>query len=189
MEAAQRFAFKVYSEPNDVPTHEIVKTFHTWIQTKRLAEEVVIDVADYGHVVNGPGVVLICHHANYSVDTLDGRQGVSFNRKRDVGGTLEERITSSLRSTLRACKLLEEDLGGKLRFSPREMVFRVNDRLHAPNTGEVATFFDAALRTIASRLYGSAAKLAPVSDDPKQLFGLRIQGEGAASVGALLERL
>lgn len=189
MEAAQRFAFKVYSEPNDVPAHEIVKTFHTWIQTKRLAEEVVIDVADYGHVVNGPGVVLICHHANYSVDTLDGRQGVSFNRKRDVGGSLEERVASSLRSTLTACKLLEEDLGGKLRFSPREMVFRVNDRLHAPNTDEAVVFFDGPLRTLAARLYGNAARLTRASDDPKQLFGLRIQGEGPSNVGALLDRL
>lgn len=189
MEAAQRFAFKVYAEPNEVPAHDYVKTFHTWIQNKRLADEVVIDVADYGHVVNGPGVVLICHHANYSVDTLDGRQGVSFNRKRDASGSLAERITSSLRSTLTLSRLLEEDLGGKVRFSPREIVFRVNDRLHAPNDGEAAAFFEAELRTLATRLYGDTAKLTRLTDDPKELLGFRIQGEGPANVGALLEQL
>lgn len=188
MEAAQRFAFKVYAEPNDVPAHDFVKTFHTWIQTKRLRDEVVIDVADYGHVANGPGVVLISHHANYSVDTLDGRQGLSFNRKRDAAGTLDERITSSLRSTLNACRLLEEDLGGRLRFSTREIAFRVNDRLHAPNADEAAAFFDAKLRVLGNRLY-QAAKVTRASGEPKQLLGLRIEGEGPPNVGALLERL
>jgi hypothetical protein len=189
---AQRLVFKLYAEPNTVPAHEFTKVFHQWIQTRRL-DEVVIDVTDYSHVHNGPGVVLICHAANYSVDTLDERLGVTFNRKRDVAGTLSERLTSALRSTLSACRLLEEDpaLSGKLRFSTNEILFRANDRLLAPNSADTHAIFEPELRSIATRLYGAdPAVITRTSDLATELFTLRVRATGGPpNVAGLLERL
>ena len=44
-----------------------IPVFHRWIQ-EGACEELLIDVADYRHVPAGPGVVLIGHEANYSLD-------------------------------------------------------------------------------------------------------------------------
>jgi hypothetical protein len=37
--------------------------FHEWIRTDRLPDETFIDVADYSHLKDGPGVVLVAHRS------------------------------------------------------------------------------------------------------------------------------
>ena len=43
---------------------DLVPLFHSWIQTHALADHLLIDVADYAHVHNGPGIVLVSEEAN-----------------------------------------------------------------------------------------------------------------------------
>src|SRR4051812_19978067 len=95
----QRMMFKLYTTTPSIEPHRVVEVMHRWIQGRRL-DEVLIDVADYSHVHDGPGVVLIGHEGNYSVDRLDGRLGLTFQRKRSVAGSLAARLASALRSTL-----------------------------------------------------------------------------------------
>ncbi len=190
---AQRFVFKVYADDHaTVSPHAVVKVFHEWVQTRRL-EEVHIDVADYSHVPDGPGVMLICHHANYSLDRLDRRLGLTYNRKRDATGTVAERIASALRMTLTACRNLEEDpsLREGLRFSTKELLFRVNDRLLGPNTKETENAYAPELRALCKRLYGDASvEIERVSQAPEDVFTLRVRASsGPPSTAALLERL
>ena len=45
-------------------------------------------MADYRHVPEGPGVMLIGHQANYSVDNTDNRLGVRYNRKEPLEGQI-----------------------------------------------------------------------------------------------------
>ena len=48
--------------------------FHQWIRDS-VCPEMLIDVADYRHVPAGPGVMLIGHEANYSLDNRENRLG------------------------------------------------------------------------------------------------------------------
>ena len=81
-------------------------------------DELLLDVADYRHVHEGPGVVLIGHQANYSVDNTDNRLGVRYNRKAPLDGTNQDRLTQATRAALTAFQRLEAESGlkGKLRF-------------------------------------------------------------------------
>ena len=190
---AQRFVFKVYAVPPAEFRHQdLVAVLHEWIRERRI-DEVLIDVADYDHVKDGPGVLLVCHHANYSLDRLDGRLGLTYNRKRDVEGTLPERLTSALRSTLVAAAALESHpkLAGKLSFSSREVLFLSNDRLNAPNTPETQAVLEPEIGAIARRLYGDAAfEITRASESPAERFGLRVRAKAdAGRVGALVDRL
>ena len=45
----------------------LIPIFHSWI-TGGAFNEMLLDVADYRHVPSGPGVVVIGHEADYSVD-------------------------------------------------------------------------------------------------------------------------
>ena len=54
---AKRVQVKVYAA-GAVPTERLIPVFHRWIREKTL-DELALDVADYGHVHEGPGVVLI----------------------------------------------------------------------------------------------------------------------------------
>jgi hypothetical protein len=98
----------------------------------------LIDVADYAHVSAGPGVLLIGHEANYSIDNRENRLGLLYNRKAVLDGTFQSRLAQAHRAALDACDRLEreESLAGKLKFDRNALEVFVNDRLLAPNNNE-----------------------------------------------------
>ncbi|HEY3154720.1 MAG TPA: hypothetical protein VGK65_23870, partial [Candidatus Binatia bacterium] len=51
--------FAVEKEP--VPLTAFIDIFHSWIQA---SDGIYHDVADYSHMTNGPGIVLVAHDAN-----------------------------------------------------------------------------------------------------------------------------
>ena len=114
-----------------------IEVFHQWIRDSIL-DELLIDVADYRHVPDGPGVLLVGHEADYSMDQTDGRVGLRYNRKAPVEGSNEDRFRQAFASAARACRLLEERFAddGPLRFSRQEFELFINDRALAPNTDE-----------------------------------------------------
>ena len=63
--------------------------FHSWIQ-EQVGEGLLLDVADYRHVHEGPGVILIGYEGNYSVDNTDNRLGVRYNRKAALDGNNQD---------------------------------------------------------------------------------------------------
>src|ERR1700719_5295048 len=83
--------------PDEVPLEPLIPVFHSWIQGQVL-EELLLDVADYRHVSAGPGVVLIGHQGNYSVDNTDNRLGVRYNRKAVLDGTNQDRLRQAGRA-------------------------------------------------------------------------------------------
>ncbi len=95
----------------------LIPIFHNWIQD-RLCPELLLDIADYRHVHAGPGVVLIGHEANYSVDNTDDRLGVRYNRKGVLNGNNQSRLAQAAEAALVACQRLADDprVGGRLRF-------------------------------------------------------------------------
>ena len=84
-------------EPEEADLESLIPMFHGWIQ-RQVFEELLLDVADYRHVHAGPGVILIGHEANYSVDNTDERWGVRYNRKAVVNGNNQDRLRQAMRA-------------------------------------------------------------------------------------------
>jgi hypothetical protein len=162
--------------PEQADLEPLIPVFHSWIE-RQVFEELLLDVADYRHVPAGPGVVLIGHQGNYSVDNTDERLGVRYNRKAEVNGSNQDALRQAMRASLIACQRLESEprLEGKLRFNGQEIEFFVNDRLLAPNReatreashSEFETFFDKLFR-------GSEYSLSYTSERRK-LFGVLVK--------------
>jgi hypothetical protein len=131
--------------------------------------------------------VLIGHGSDYFIDEGEGRLGLLHNRKRS-GPAAAERLSDLARRTFHAAALLEKDpsLGGKLKFATNELLFRINDRLAAPNTDATFDALRGELETLAKTLFG-AAELARVGG-PKELFAVRISSGASVSLASLLER-
>jgi hypothetical protein len=134
----QHFNLKIFVE--DAGTFELadaIPVFHQWIRD-RVWPEMLIDVADYRHVSAGPGVLLIGHEANYSLDNRENRLGLLYNRKAALDGTFQSRLAQAHGAALEACDRLEQEasLRGKLKFDRNAIEVFVNDRLLAPNTDE-----------------------------------------------------
>jgi hypothetical protein len=186
---AHKLQLKIYATPaaaKAVSPEAFIPVFHRWIKDHVLPE-LTIDVANYGHVPEGPGVVMIGHGSDYFMDEGEGRLGLLHNRKRS-GPAPGERLTDLARRTLHAATLLEKDptLTGKLQFATNELLFRVNDRLAAPNTDATFAALKGELEALGKQLFGGAVELQRVGG-PKELFAVRLKGAGAP-LATLLER-
>jgi hypothetical protein len=146
----QHVNIKIFADRADIDIADVIPIFHQWIQD-RVAPELLIDVADYKHVPDGPGIVLIGHEADYSLDQTGGRLGLLYNRKVAVPGDAQAALSQAFDSALSAAKRLETTgpFAGKLHFDEGDVEVILNDRLLAPNTDatwealrpEIARFF------------------------------------------------
>ena len=194
---ATRFDLKVFAtEESSVEPEEMIPVFHRWIQTGHL-DDLLIDVADYCHVPEGPGVILVAHDAQYAFDQGDERPGLLYSRRRETHESLEglesfeDRLASVFRSAFAACRKLESEssLAGRLRFRGDEMVLRVNDRLRAPNTDAAAEALRPALEALLGRLYPGTSFEIEREGEPRDLLTLRIRAQRSVPAAMLLSRL
>lgn len=173
----------------DVDLAAAVTVFHRWIQDEA-CPELLIDVAEYLHVRDGPGVILIGHEANYSLDLTNGRLGMLYSRKAPLGGGFPQHLGQAYASTLRAAARFETEpeFAGKLVFDAGAIDLIINDRLLAPNT---AATLDV-LRPVAEHFFndwlGVEIKAELLSSDPKDRFGLCLRAASPVSVGHALSR-
>jgi hypothetical protein len=169
---------------------DLIPVFHHWIQNKA-AGELLLDVADYRHVHSGPGVVLIGHEGNYSLDNTGDRLGVRYNRKAPLKGTNQDRLVQATQAALAACRRLETEpsLAGKIQFHGREIELFLNDRLLAPNTPETRAATDSDFRTLFSTLFGESEYTASYPQDPRSLFSIRVRTSQSFDTAALLNNL
>src|SRR5437762_11882508 len=116
MNPIQHVRVKIFASEAAVDLGDAIPVFHRWIQD-RVCPEMLIDVADYRHVPRGPGVLLIGHEANYSLDNAKGRLGLLYSRKQ-AGGSAQENLSQAWDSAVAACRLLEQEpeVAGKLAF-------------------------------------------------------------------------
>jgi len=184
---SERLQLKLYLEPSaHFELEALIPVFHRFIRDQ-VIKELLIDVVDYSHVPDGPGVVLIGHAADYYVGALDGAFGLVFSRKRGGPGP-ELRLEDALRRLVNAARLLEQESGIHLRFKSNELSLRLTDRLHAPNDDATFASAQAEVQALFARVYGGdvAIERLPGSKEP---LGLRIKAASAPSLEALLEKL
>jgi hypothetical protein len=177
--------------PEEVDLEPLIAIFHSWIQNQ-VCEELLLDVADYRHVDAGPGVVLIGHQANYSVDNTDRRLGARYNRKAVLEGSNQDRLKQATRAALMACQRLEAEpsLQGTLRFNGRDIELFVNDRLLAPNDAATRQAVDEELRTFFRGLFsGDRYSLSYDASDPRRLFSVSATASRPHEVRELLHNL
>lgn len=175
---------------NALPAAAFVPVFHSWIRDQAFSDHLLIDVADYEHVPNGPGTVLVAHEANIHLDHEDGA-GLLYIRKQPINGasTFRERLTTVLIAALQAAQKLEVDptVAG-VKFRTNDWIFRINDRLAGPNDEATYKAIAPDLQAVLSQLYKGDVALEH-RHDPIRLFEVRIKSTAKPSISELLSRL
>jgi hypothetical protein len=144
MRDVAKIDLKVLAAPPRAPLalERAIPVFHRWIQERAL-DELLVDVADYTHVPGGPGVVLVCHDAIYSLDSGGSGLGLLYSRRHEthpslgVIASLDDRLASVFRRALAACARLERerDLAG-LSFPADRFELAINDRRVTAASGD-----------------------------------------------------
>lgn len=132
----KRLSAKFFLNPARIPDVDtLIPVFHEWIASNAL-DEMLIDVADYSHVHEGPALMLVALEADYVFDFADGRPGLRYIRKRNLPAALNEALALVIGQAARAAALLEDatsatfnastveiDFLDKLRFDPSQADF------------------------------------------------------------------
>lgn len=171
-------------EQEGIDLSALVPVFHGWIQ-EQIFDELLIDVADYRHVPDGPGVMVIGNEADYSVDNTDGRLGVRYARKAILNSNNQQRLTQAARSAFAAARRLEEDpaLDRKFCFNGRDLEIVINDRLLAPNSPETRQTLEPEIRALADKLFGKEAYQLSWQTDPRRLLGASVRATQSFATG------
>ena len=158
------------ANPQAVNIRDFVPVFHRWIQQQKVEGHQLIDVHDYSHVHNGPGILLIAHEGNFSMDQEGGRLGLLYYRKQPLHGGLEANLKSVFQTALQASKTLESEPGLKgIKFNTDEILVLTNDRLLAPN--EAAT--RAKIEPVIAKTLGKT-KHASQAADPRERLAFAV---------------
>jgi hypothetical protein len=185
----ERIQLKIFATDGyKVDANQAILLFHRWIKERVLPEQLV-DVADYSHVHQGPNVVLVGHANDYYWDESEGRTGLLCFRKREAPAPAE-RLKDAFRLTFSVAKRLETEpeLTNKPRFSTRELLFRVVDRLNAPNTEAGFAPLRPELQAFLEGVYQVPLSVARFGSATEPL-SVRIRAEQAPDLDTLLDRL
>jgi hypothetical protein len=183
----QHINIKIFIEdPESVNLSDYAVVFNSWIQ-RQLTDELLIDVADYLHVHHGPGIMLIGHEADYSLDNRSGRLGLLYNRKAQLDGTTQEKLAQAARAALTAAQILEKE--NDLKFNGSEIQVIVNDRLLVPNTTETFAGLEPDLKAFFDSFYGGADYVLTHHTDPRDRFTVNVKATAIFDVETLLKNI
>lgn len=164
-----------------------IAVFHRFIQ-EAAVPGLLVDVADYAHVPDGPGIALIGHEVDYGLDLVGGRSGLLCVSKREGGRELGELFGITLGRLAAAARALEAAEEVDVAFATDALELVVFDRLAAPNTAESAALAQKELEPAARERLGAGVALEHVSgDDPRRALTLHLSG-AAIDLAALAER-
>ena len=185
----QRINVKFFVEnPDGILLTDFIRIFNSWIQG---SDGEYYDIADYSHVTAGPGVLLIAHEANISMDNTGNRLGLLYNRKQPLSGSNKEKLHFVFRSALEFCRRIEEEpaLQGKIKFGGNEFLLLINDRLLAPNSEATFRAVSPDLEKIAKALYAGAEFLIDHGNDAREVFAVKVKSLVHFEVLELLHNL
>jgi hypothetical protein len=176
------------ADPHNPPLTDFIDLFHGWIQA---TDGIYHDVADYSHMRAGPGIVLVAHEANVSIDETDNRRGLLYSWKTRLLGSNQERLRHVCRAALENCLRLEEEptLRGQLRFLGGEAVISINDRLVASNTEESFQEIKPEIELLARALFGDANFALERNRDPRQKLSVFIKASRSVDLKQLIRNL
>jgi rhodanese-related sulfurtransferase len=189
----RRIAAKFFVDPDpgaDADVEAFIPIFHRLIQRADL-EGLLIDVADYRHVPNGPAVALIGHEVDYVIDFAGGRAGLLTVRKRLAGLSAGEALSETLRMGIGAIQAIEADGSSGFHFSLRSVEVLVFDRSVADNNDADFEALRDAVRPVFAALFGESGLEIARSEpnDFRQPLGLHVSTPTAVSAATLVDRL
>jgi adenylyltransferase/sulfurtransferase len=163
--------------------HAAIPLFHRFIQ-ERAVEGLLIDVADYLHVPQGPGVLLIGHDVDYGLDP----SGLTVTRKRAGEDELGALLVGTLRMGWGMLRALDRDGSLALEIARERFDVSVLDReelASAPDAGaELASEVAAALTPLLGE-----AKVETRGADPREPVTVRVVAAEIGDLDGLLEKL
>ena len=180
--------FSLKQKPQSQP-QDILPIFQRWIQEHTVAG-MLIDVIDYKHVPDGPGIVLIADEADFAYDLGDGEIGLHYIRKRALPDDLAGAMRLVFAQALDAARALEAEAPGDIVFDYGSAKITFFDRMLYRNDAATLEGIRPGLTACLEGIFGCPLELTRVYEDPRRLLALRCRAQGTpVDVEAMIQRL
>lgn len=176
MLTVQHVNIKIFATKADIDLTDAIPIYHRWIQENTMPE-MLIDVADYKHVPDGPGVMIIGNQVDYSLDEQEGRLGILYNRKGVVHLDTQGALKQAFEAARHAAKLLEAEpaFAGKLKFDAGDVEVIINDRIIAPNTDATWQTLSPEIKKFFAGIYGNDDFILEHRGEPRERFRVGVK--------------
>ena len=162
--------------PKSVATRDLVPLFHSWIQGQLVPDHLLIDVHDYSHVMGGPGVLLVAHEGNFSLE-LERSGSFAYFRKLPFRGSNREYLGAVFGTLFKAAQLL---WARQVKVKTDRFLITVNDRLNAPNRQKTLQQAISQLSEFLEGLVGHRDFSIQHLDDPRERFAVEVRNHAPA---------
>lgn len=167
----KKLAIKIPFVREDLPASDRwIELMNVWIRDN-VIPGTLIDVADYTHMVDGPGIVLVAHEYILSLDHQNGWSGLRIAARRDAGKASADELKGSLQVLSKAADSLAKEFD--LQLDTSRMEITALDRL---NEGSSADFI-----ALAEEVLGCQVKERGVRNE-KELPGVDLDLTGSFSL-------
>ncbi len=132
----QRIGLKIFADPPaQLSLNPFLAIFGRW-RAEASHPAQWVDLADYAHMPQGPGIMLIGKLANFSFDLAQPGPGALYVSKKDLSGSYEDRLRRVMREgfELAARLAAEAEFPTGVRLKRQQLELFFNDRLETPNT-------------------------------------------------------
>lgn len=173
----------------DGVSDRLIAVFGRW---RHEEGEELVDLQDYAHVPDGPGIVLVSKRWILGIDWTGGEPGLLLSTRRGLEGALAERFAQAMRLLVEKATRLtkEEELKDVVKPRCRELSIAVNDRVLFPNTDETDAAIRPEVTALAERLYaGAPCEIERVNDSRARLsYRIRAREADALTLEELSAR-
>ncbi len=182
----QRLALRLSLVTPIADLEPAIGVFHRCLQRGWL-EGALLDVADYRHVPQGPGVMLVGHDVDLGLE----HEALVLVRKRSAGDDAAAQLSDLLRMAAVAVSAFAYDGTLDVDVDLGRPTVTLLDRALAADLGDAAVeALAAAVAPALDAAYGTAPDVAAIAtDDPRHAPALRADVGGDVSAADLVERL
>ena len=174
--------------PESLVVSEYIPVFHRWIQEQVFEDHLLIDVHNYSHVKDGPGILLVAHEGQFSLSFDEFKPALSYVRRRpfDLEIKPQECLRKVFKTVLSAASMLESEA---IAFMDVQFDVLVNDRLNTSSVDDV-TQLETVLSDFLQQHFKGIDFSIEHSQDPSERLTLVLDStNGSMNVNYLLERL
>lgn len=182
----RRIAVKFFAR-GKVDVEPFISIFHHFIQ-KGSVPGLLVDVADYVHVPDGPGVILIGHEVDYGIDLTSGRAGLLTTRKRNEDEPLGALLRDTLYKAINTIAAVEDQSSVSIDLG--ELELQLIDRLAFPNEDAAFEEVRRIVEPVLADVFGAGTRLERARPgDSRRALSLAVTPVDAPSLEGLLEKL
>lgn len=176
--APARLSVRVLASSPPADLTPTIELFHRCIQRGLLAG-LLLDVADYRHVPDGPGVLLVGHDVDHGVDD----RGLVVTRKRSTDDAATQ-LQDALRAVLAAADVLDADPALDVELDRTRLEITVPDR-SLGDRDELAARLRDELTPVLTGLLGDDTQVTVVDGDARGAATLQVTAPQGAAAEAL----